>query len=294
MREILMINPRGRSRRRKQNPSSKGKTKGIEMARRKRRAGGGRKRRTSPIRYRRAATTTRKRARRSYRRNPESETYEGNPRRRYKRTRAVAGRLFGGLNFKQGLKDALILGFGMFGAKFLAKRFSGGASEADPSTWTIRTYLQMGGGAILAAMAANLLRPGMGQKVMEGGFALLLFKLIQNKLIQQNATATSWLGAAEVEPGSGLLLDLDGSPYMLGPAGEELPLDESHRMSEGYEGFGEEESWADGYGEEESWGESLVEPGPLGRFGETLVPVSQLGFGQDRAGAIAAYRRDWV
>lgn len=267
------------------------------MAKRKRRAGAGRKRRASPIRYRRAAsTTTRKRARRRYRRNPESESYEENPRpRRYRRTRAVAGRLFGGLNFRAGLKDALILGVGMFGAKFLAKRFSGGASEADPSTWSIRTYLQMGGGAILAAMAANLIRPGMGQRVMEGGFALLLFKLIQNKLISQNETATNWLGmgASEADAGSGLLLDLDGSPYMLGPAGEELPLDESHRMPEGeeLEGYGDEESWADGTDYE--YGEVLTEPGPLG-FGETLVPVSQLGFGQDRASAIAAYRRDWV
>jgi hypothetical protein len=225
-------------------------------------------------------TTTKKRR---YRRNPGSP-----PKRR--RARAAAGRLIGGLNFKEALKLALPLGIGMFAAKLGAKRFNAGGSETDPASWTWRTYLQAGAGAAIAGILAQMVRPGMGQKVFAGGVALVVYKAVQNELIQKNEKAVSWLGQAET-PDSGLLLDLNGDPYMLGPAGEEMPLDESHRML-----LGADEVVETMYGDDgPTWGEAIAPVSSLGRFGEAVAEPSSLGFFGDTASDVMAqYRRAWV
>jgi len=194
----------------------------------------------------RKTTTTRK-----YRRNPSA-----------RRTTRIVRRGLTGLNFKSAFKNVLMLDVGMFAAKFAAKRFGGGASELDPNSWGWRAYLQASAGAAVAGMVMNMVKPGTGQKVLEGGLAYVAFKAIQNELISGNATAESWLGASEM-PEDELLLDLDGTPYM-NYDGVEYPLDESHRM-----------------------GDTIV---PVGRLGDTIVPVGRLGMGGDMSNLMSAYK----
>jgi len=244
------------------------------MPKRRKRA----KRRAAPA----ATTTTRRRPRR--RRNPSNP-----PSRRRSRARAIGGRLLGGLNFKEALRMVIPLGLGMFAAKFGARKFGGG-TETDPESWTWSTYFKASAGAALAGILANMLRPGMGQKVFVGGLALVAYKIAQNELIQKNETAKGWLGGLGAdETGSGLLLDLNGEPYMLGPGGAELPLDESHRMLLGADDLPEGEM----YGEDDgpNWGDTLSPVGPLGLYGDTLSPVGPLGSAAD---VMAAYRREMV
>lgn len=182
---------------------------------------------------------------------------------------------------------------GMMAAKFGAKRFGSTGSETDPASWTWRTYLQAGAGAALAGMAVNMVKPGMGQKVFQGGLALVIYKLIQNELIVKNEKAVEWLGGYNgMGADDGLLLDLNGDPYMMGPGGEEMPLDESHRMN--LLGASDVESF---YGEDDAqtWGEALAPVGPLGMYGEAMAPVGPLGYGNDTAANVmAAYRKEWV
>ena len=276
MKEILMINPVKRRKPPKAKPA-KGK-KPMAKKRRKRAA-----RRAAP-----AAQKTTTRRRRSYRKNPAP--------RRKGRARAAAGRLIGGLNFKEALKTALPFGIGMFAAKFAAKRFGSTGSETDPASWTWRTYLQAGAGAAVAGIAVNMVRPGMGQKVFQGGLALVLYKLIQNELVTKNEKAVEYFGYNGMGQNDGLLLDLNGDPYMMGPAGEEMPLDESHRMnllgqSEVDNMYGQDEMYG---ADDTTWGEAMAPVGPLG-FGEAMAPVGPLGrYGNNAADVMAAYRKEWV
>jgi hypothetical protein len=272
MREVLVINPRKGARKGKTTRRRKATTarKGVKiMARRKRRST--RRRAAAPV----ARVTTRRRKRR-LRRNPSSPPSRG---RRY--ARAAAGRLFGGLNFKTALHEALPVLAGMFAAKFGAKKFGGG-SETDPTSWTWGTYLKAGAAAGVAAVLANMVRPGMGQKVLNGGICFLGFKLIQNELIVNNATAQGWFGA---DPNV-LELDGEGTPWMVSDDGSALPMDERHRMM-GADDLPELQGWGQ---DEGTWGEALVSPGSLG-FGDALIQPGPLGQGDDiRAIQIAKYR----
>lgn len=271
MREVLMINPRKKGKTRRRKATAK---KGVKTMAKRRRRSTRRRVAAAPV----ARTTTRRRRRRSLRRNPSSSPSRG---RRY--ARAAAGRLFGGLNFKTALHEALPVLAGMFAAKFGAKKFGGG-SETDPNSWTWGTYLKAGAAAGVAAVLANMVRPGMGQKVLNGGICFLGFKLIQNELIVNNTTAQGWFGASDP---NALVLDGEGTPWMVSDDGSALPLDEQHRMM----GAGDLPE-LEGYGEEDTWGEALVTPG---RLGEALVTPGRLGgygFGQEdqRAIQIAKYR----
>ena len=140
----------------------------------------------------------------------------------------------------------------MFSAKWAAKRFSDEypASEDDPESWNYASYLKGGAGCTVAAVLANMLRPGMGQKVLEGGINLMTFKLIENELIPQSDWATEQFGQGEV------YTDEYGTPYMLGQGGY-YPVDERHRLPE------------------EMLGDSLEPVGPLGQA--VLEPVGPLG-----------------
>ena len=262
------------------------------MAKRRRRRKAVRRTYAAPV----ARRTTRRR-RRSYRKNPEVLT--SNPRggraRRY--ARRAGGRLFAGLNFKSAIADGIPLILGIFAAKFGARKFGGG-TETDPTTWSWGTYLKAGAGAFAGAFLANMIKPGMGQKVLNGGLGFVIFKLVENELISQSPKAMEWFGQPEELEGYGygfgaddpniLQLDGEGTPWMMSDDGQMLPLDERHRM-----GLGED--W-DGAGDdlpelEGSWGEVLTEPGRLGGyFGEAMVDPGPLG--QDvRSDYIAKYRQ---
>jgi hypothetical protein len=248
------------------------------MARKRKRRADGRFAKTS------ARKTTTRRKRRSYRRNPGSPPR----RRRAARARATAGRLLGGLNFKEALRVAIPFGVGMFAAKFAAKRFNAGGSEIDPASWTWKTYLQGAFGAALAGILVNMVRPGMGQKVFQGGVALMIYKVVQNELIVKNDKAVEYLGGAN---DAAMLLDLEGVPYMLGPGGTPLPLDEQHRMDL----LGDDTIVESMYGADDmNWGDVLAPPGPLG-LGDYVAPPGPLGgyLGQS-SDIMDSYRKAWV
>jgi len=117
------------------------------------------------------------------------------------------------------LKESIPLSAGMFGAKFFAKRFGGGADQIDPESWTWRSYLQMAGGAFATGIVANMIKKGTGQKALAGGLSLLMYELVQNEFIQGNETAQGWFGDEYQE-----------EPFIMGDNGQRIPLDDSYRM----------------------------------------------------------------
>jgi hypothetical protein len=140
----------------------------------------------------------------------------------------------------------------MFGSKWLAKRFGGGASETDPESWGWRQYLQGGLGAVAAAFVANMIKPGCGQKVLEGGVNLMVYEMLQNELIAGSEWAAGQFGEEDdyygYLPGD-VEEDETGRSYLLGQDSQwqELP--------------------------EGSYSGSLQPVGPLG----VLEPVGPLG-----------------
>lgn len=192
-------------------------------------------------RRKRRSTTKRKR---TYRKNPSV--------RRYARKAASrAGRSILGMNFKGALKNLPYYQVGMFGAKWLAKRFGGGASEIDPEIWTWKEYAKGGLGAVAAGWLANMVKPGSGQKVLEGGLNLIVYEMIQNELIAGNEWATGQFGEGEAAylPGD-VAQDDEGTSYLLGEDYQWRALPD------------------------ESMTGTLTPVGPLG---ETLQPVGPLG-----------------
>lgn len=227
MREILVINPT------------------------KRAARSGRKGQTMPKQKRRRRAAAPKGRRRTYRRrNPSS------PKRSY--ARRVGSRLTSGLSIKTALKDQIPIQIGMLASQWAAKRWGSDASELDPATWTWASYAKGAGGAFLAGMAANMLKPGLGQKVLTGGLAHIVHRIVRNEVIEKSQWGIQQFGAGE--EGEGIYVDDDGTPYAAS-GGEYLPLDEQHRMLPSGSVMGD----------------SVVPAGPLG-YGQ-IEPVGPLGEG---------------
>jgi len=148
------------------------------------------------------------------------KSYRKNPTRARKTVRAAARRArssIGGLNFKSALKDIPFGLIGMLGAKFLAKRMGGGAIEGDSSTWGAAEYLKGGIGAVASGFLANMIKPGSGQKVMNGGLMLMAYEMVQNELIAKSEWAKGQFGADDYsyQPGD-VESDASGRAYMLG------------------------------------------------------------------------------
>jgi len=174
--------------------------------------------------------------------------------------RRRAGGALGGLNVKTALKGIPLNALGMFAAKWLAKKWGPAATETDPSSWNWSSYLKGAGGAAAAGFLANMVKPGSGQKVLEGGMALMLYKLIENEFIAGKPNWEAQLGGvSERVPGS-IETNSAGEPFVLGDDGEWYPLE-----------------GADDY-DYLPVGNALVEPGPLGN---ALVDPGPLGFGED-------------
>lgn len=174
-----------------------------------------------------------------------------------KKAASGIGKTFGSLNFKKALKDVPAIQAGMFGAKWAAKRFGEAASETDPGSWNYASYLKASVGAVGAALLCNLVRPGMGQKSLEGGLNYIIFKALQNEVIAGNAWASAQFGADDDyvpdEYGTPALVGEteNGEHFMLGEDANYYPADDSYRDMTG-----------------------ILEPvGPLG----ALEPVGPLG-----------------
>jgi hypothetical protein len=167
-----------------------------------------------------------------------------------------------GLNYKQALRTIPLGVIGMFVTKWAAKRGTPDALEADPGTWNGMTYLKGGLGAVGGAYLANMVRPGSGQKVLEGGLMLLLYKAVQNHLIPKNEFLTNQFGASTpmYTPGD-VETNSAGEPFILGQDGQTwIPLDEGSQMGQDWEMM-----------------DALETPG---RLGDALETPGRLGFGQ--------------
>lgn len=253
MSEILLLNPRRKAKtRRKKKTAAKKRTARKRPVRRTKRAGISAKRKGATSMAKRRRKTTKRRA---PRRNP-SRRRRRNPRRIVRRASSAVK----GLNFKSALKNIPVHTLGMLAAKWAAKKFGTAASETDPGSWNYASYLKGSAGAALAAFIANVVKPGTGQRVLEGGLSLMLYKLAQNELIAGNAFWAGQFGEAEYEyervPGV-VEENEAGEPYILGEDYRWYPLE--------------------GYGAEDS---ALVAPGPLGYAGELVAP-GPLGYGAD-------------
>lgn len=229
-RVIYAINP---SKRKKKK--AKAKKKGVSTMARKKRKPAKRKR--------------------VYRRNPAK-------RRKVRRTaKSVARRGFSGLSFKKALGNMVPAQVGMFAAKWACKRFGDNdATETNPSSWGWDSYLKGAVGGIGAGFLANMVKPGSGQKVLEGALNYITFKAVQNELVAKSSWAVEQFGADDYTPDEYLMTGEDES-WFLGEDGNAYPTDEMYRLPEA------------------GYGNALVDVGPLG---ESLVPVDQLGSVSER------------
>lgn len=212
------------------------------------------------------------------RRTKKRKTPRRNPRRRstYKRAASRAKSTFVGLNIKSALKDQIPIQIGMFGTKFFAKLFGPEATEMDPSSWNWSSYAKGAAGAVAAGFVAQTIKPGMGQKVLQGGLSLIFYKMIQNNLVTGNDFAEkhfgieqedddiyipdeyaemSGYGENDYEPGD-VEDDESGNSYLLGDDYEWHALPESSGPM---------------------MGDELRKIGPLGETYEHLSPPSALG-----------------
>lgn len=202
---------------------------------------------------RKRKTTTR----RAPRRNPS----RARARRAGRAVARRAGASFAGLNFKSALKGIPLNTIGMFAAKWAAKRFGDAASETDPSTWNYASYLKGAAGAAMAGFLANMVKRGSGQRVLEGGMSLMLYKLVQNELVANNEFWSGQLGAGEERYPGVIEENSAGEPYILGEDYQWRPLEgaDDYRMNEMY---------GDSLVSPGAMGGALVEPGPLGASSE--------------------------
>lgn len=222
-------------------------------------------------------STSPKRRRKSRKRNDPGSA----PRRRRRRrnepgraTRAVrrVGGILGGMNFRQALASMPGHQIGMFAAKWAAKRFGdkSPASETDPASWTWDSYAKGVLGGVAAGAIGQAIKPGLGQKILEGALNLMAFKAIENELIAESKSdfLKQQLGAEQpggYEPGDIVMTD-QGTPAMLGEDGQWR--DASAAMLPDA-GIGEELAPPSALGEIDPWeramlGAELETPGALG------------------------------
>ena len=207
---------------------------------------------------RKGATMPKKRGRKKTRRraaprrNPSTRKMTANPRRRTRRRRsirAVSGKILRGLNLKQAIGDQIPIQLGILASQWTAKRFGPTASELDPTTWNAWSYAKGAAGALIAGIAGNLIKPGLGQKILLGGITHMTHRLVRNELIQRSTWATAQFGE-DMDDMAELSYDEEGI-Y----AGQ-LPIDDRHRLPAGM---------------------GLGQVVPVNQLGETVVEASPLG-----------------
>lgn len=267
MKEILMINParmRRKKRTTRKGPAKKrttkkratrrrATTKGVlSMARKKRRATRRRKNAGSWGRVYHKYSPVKKHRRRTH-----------NPRRSIARAASRVRSSIAGMNIRSALRNIPPTMIGMFAAKFAAKKFGEVASETDPESWNWASYLKGAAGAFIGGFLIQNIKPGWGQKVLEGGISLMAYKVIENELIPRSEWAVNQFGQNDTNyfPSEYVQTDAQGTPYLLGQNGQWYPVDERHRLL----------------------GDQLEPPGRLGDaytetyFGDQLEPPGRLG-----------------
>lgn len=259
MSEILLLNPRKKRAKKKtaKRPAKKRKTNPRRTATAKKRKPVARR----VTAKRKGATSMAKKRTTKKRRAPRR-----NPSRARRARRAVTRRAsssLAGLNFKTALKNVPVHTLGMMAAKWAAKRFGEAATENDPATWNYASYLKGAAGAAVAGFLANMVKRGTGQKVLEGGMSLMLYKLVQNELIAGNSFWSGQLGATNERYPGVIEENSEGEPFILGSDNQWYPLEgaDEYRMME-----------------PELYGDALVEPGPLG---DALIAPGPLGASDD-------------
>jgi hypothetical protein len=272
MKEILLLNGRRKRRTTKKRTSVKKRITRKRPARKratKKRTVKKKAARRRPVARRVAAKTKgvtmakRKRRKAVTRRAPRR-----NPTRARRATRAVKRRVvrsYGGLNFKQALNNIPLNTLGMFAAKWACKRFGQPATETDPNTWNYASYLKGAAGAATAGFIANMVKRGSGQRVLEGGLSLMLYKLVQNELIPGTSFWSEQLGAADDRVPGTVEQNSAGEPFILGEDYQWYPM------------TGADDARIDN---QSLYGSALVQPGALG-FGDSLVEPGRLGYGED-------------
>jgi hypothetical protein len=103
-------------------------------------------------------------------------------------------RLFGGINPKLAVSNAVVGQGGMLMAQFFAKKFGGGGKSFFDIGWTWENYAWATAGSFVAGLAGNMLMPGKGNKMVEHGLGLTLNKFLQDAVIQKNPSLKSALG----------------------------------------------------------------------------------------------------
>lgn len=229
-----------------------------------------------------ARTTKRVKTRKTGVKTMAKKTAKKNPVRRKKTTKRRSARKIArrasqaimGINVKSTFKNVIPTQIGMFSAKWAAKRLSDefGATETDPESWSAMSYVKGSLGAFVAGVAFNSIKAGSGQKVFDGGINLMIFKALENEVINKNDWARGQFGADDYVPDEYLLtgnddfevpelLGADGTPLMVGYDGSVVPSDDRHRLPE---------IPMDGMG----MGMELETPG---RLGDVLEPAGPLG-----------------
>ena len=293
--EIMALNPAKRKgKRRKRDASGKFVKGGSSMSKKRKGSSGKGKRRS------------RKRVYHVVRNPGGEELMFINPpesrARRYARRAGTAARGFLGSSGIAGAARSMIpMVLGALAAKVAQKRFGDKTSEDAAGGWTWKDYLVGAAGGLVASLGSRYLfktNPQTSQKVLEGAFTILLFKLITQEIVPMSKTAKDWLGADDMlgegegtwgqETWSGadegtwsgygygvgdLAETPDGMQYILGADGQWRPIDSSNRLI----GAGEDVFGA--MVEPSAMGDAVVPPG---RFGEALSPPGP--FGQDYMG----------
>jgi hypothetical protein len=264
--EIFLLNPRKRAKRKGRKRAKRKSTNPTLTVNRKTSKRKGLQKGLSTM-----AKTKKRRKAGKARRNPTNPSTG--------RARAIVRRARTGitsLNYRQALRNVPLTVLGMFAAKWAAKRGTPNALESDPSTWDGMTYIKGGAGAVGGAIIANMLKPGSGQKVLEGGLALLAYKAAQNHLIPKSTFMVNQFGQDETtayQPGD-VETNSEGEPFILGADGQTwIPLDE---------------------GDEEipmGYGDVLETPGRLGAYGDVLETPGRLGQSTADAYAASLFRR---
>jgi len=156
--------------------------------------------------------------------------------------------------------------------KWAAKLGSDGAGAlyTDRESWDWKAHLKGAAGIAGGAFVANMLKPGSGQKVLDGGLTIMLYNILETEIIPKSDWAERQFGADESEPA--VVIGEDEQLY-LKQGGNVMPLDDSYRMGLDIP-------------ELEGYGDSIVE---AGRLGDAIVPAGRLGFGDGRSDALANY-----
>ena len=199
----------------------------------------------------------------------------------------------GGMKIGTALVNTIPHVGGMMAAQWGAKKFSEGGGAIDPN-WEFKNYLTGGAAAFAAGFLAENLKRGYGQKVLEGGLALLGYKVLVNEVAPQSEWMMEQFGEDEFvmmgqaeedeyeaifgqddeyDPGDAYLAD-DGETYILGEDGRWYPVSESHRQLAQDD---VEELLGDGLEPPGRLGGELEKPGRLGDMAVYPVPTARQG-----------------